>query len=61
MMVHQPKPIISNKIALRFAIWYVAAGAWVNVLFRKPKINHVYRLLVGWQSDDAVPKLDVAV
>jgi hypothetical protein len=48
VVVYQPEPIIPNKIALDFAIRYVATSVWVDILFRKPKINHVYRLLVGW-------------
>ena len=54
-----PKPIVPDEIALQLAVWDVAAGVLVQISFGKPKVDHVYRLFIGRQANDAVAQLNI--
>lgn len=55
------EPIVAQKVALGFAVGYVPSRHRIDVLLRKPKVNHVDRLVMRREADNAVAQLDVAV
>ena len=55
------EPKIPDKVAFSFAVRNVPPCVVINVRFRKTKINHIDRLLIGWKTDNAVSQLDVSV
>jgi hypothetical protein len=59
MNVHAREIIVPNETPLS-AVCDVLLLV-VEVPLRKAKINHVYRLVFGFATDNAVPKLDVSV
>jgi len=46
MHIDRTKPVVPNKIPLHFTVWYVPIRLRVDVLFRKPKVDHVDSLFV---------------
>jgi hypothetical protein len=46
MHADRTKPVVPNKIPLRFTVRYMPIRLRVDVLFREPKVDHVDSLLL---------------
>ena len=46
MHTDRTKPVVPNKVPLRFTVWYMPIRLRVDVLFRESKVDHVDSLFV---------------
>lgn len=55
------EPVISDKIALYFAIWDVSPRCRVYVLLGETEVYHVYRVLIWFEANDTVTQLYISM
>ncbi len=58
---YRREPVVANEVSFSSAVWDVLARALVYVYLGKAEVDHIYQLLVRWQTNHAVAQLYVAV